>query len=71
MRIITQGTRREVFGMKEKIGVDEDGTDHHVFLLSPTAKTVSGRRPVAQFDTEAELLAAANAKNCRVTWQTS
>lgn len=62
MRIITQSRQREVFA--EKLGENE-------FVLSPVAEAQSGRRPVNRYDTEQELLAAANARNCRVTWQTS
>lgn len=62
MRIITQSRQREVFA--EKLSDDE-------FVLSPFSEAQSGRRPINRYDTEQDLLAAANARNCRVTWLTS
>lgn len=72
MRIISQQSdRREVFAWSERVGVNDDQTDKLEFFLSPFAKMENNRRPVNRYDTRDELLAAANARNCRVTWQDS
>ena len=71
MRIITQSKQRETFAEKIRVGTNDDGTDKFEFMLSLTRETESGRRPVNRYDTEQELIEAANARNCRVTWLTS
>lgn len=62
MRIISQQSeKREVFAW----------VDGGEFMLSPFPQSQNNRRPMNRYDSREALLAAANAKNCRVTWQDS
>jgi len=69
MRIVPQQSqKREVFAEKETIGTNPDGSVRYEFVLSPVRGVENGRRPVNRYDSEQELLQAANSKGCRVTW---
>lgn len=70
MRIINQqSAKREVYAWIERVGANEDGTDKLEYFLSPFSEVQNTRRPINRYDSQNELLAAANAKNCRVVWQ--
>jgi hypothetical protein len=60
MRIVSQQSdKREVFAWGEG---DE-------WFLSPFPQVQNTRRPINRYNSREELLTAANAKHCRVTWQ--
>ncbi len=61
MRIINNRNQREIFGWHDDVG----------FYLSPWPAVAGGRRPINRYDSEEEILAVAEARNCRVTWQTN
>jgi hypothetical protein len=72
MRIVNQqAEKREVFAWTEVVGRNDDQTDKLEYMLSPFSQAQNGRRPINRYDSRNELLAAANLKNCRVTWQDS
>lgn len=71
MRIVTSNKQREAFASKEKIGVNDDDSDRFEYYLSPQAEVKNTRRPINRYDSEAELYAAANARNCKIIWQNS
>lgn len=65
MRIVQQ--RREVFGWFEV--VDDEGTVE--WYLSPQAQVENGRRPINRYDSKSAAITVANAKGCKITWQTT